>query len=66
MKLKDIIKYIFGVCIVNVADATNEEFEYVDDFMSDNEEKMKLYEDADVLDIMPHDTDYVQINVSIN
>lgn len=66
MKLKDIAPYIFGDFIVNVEDATDEKFDYVDDFMSNDEEKMKLYENADVVNVMPHDMDYVQVNVCIN
>lgn len=66
MKLKDILPYIFGDCIINVDDATDEQFEYVEDFMSSDKEKVKLYEDAEVVNVMPHDMDYVQVNVCIN
>lgn len=66
MKLKDITPYIFGEFIVNVDDAKDEEFNYVEDFMSSNEEKMKLYENADVVNVMPNSMDYVQVNVCIN
>ena len=66
MKLKDIAPYIFGEFIVNVEDATNEEFSYVEDFMSSNKEKMELYAEAKVLNVMPNSMDYVQVNVCIN
>ena len=66
MTLKDITPYIFGEFIVNVEDATDEQFEYVDDFLSSNKEKMEKYKDAKVENVMPHDMDCVQVNVCIN
>ena len=66
MKLKDIAPYIFGDFIINVEDATDEEFAYVDDFISTNKEKMERYAEATVSNIMPNDIDYVQVNVCIN
>lgn len=66
MKLKDIMEYIDGNCIINVEDATDDEFDYVDDFMSSDTIKMNEYQDAQVTTIMPYDEDCILINVSIN
>lgn len=66
MKLKDILPYIFGDCVILVEDATDEKFEYVDDFISSDKDKVKLYEEAEVTNVMPHDMDFVQVNVCIN
>lgn len=66
MKLKDILPYVFEDCIILVEDAKDGKYEYVDDFISNDKAKVKLYEDAEVSVIMPHDIDYIQINVCIN
>ena len=66
MKLKDVIKYMVGVCTVEVEDATNEDFNHVEDFMSNNADKMELYQNAQITSIMPHSKDCIQINVCIN
>lgn len=66
MRLKNIMKYMAGDCIINVEDAMDEKFDYVDDFTSNETDKMKLYQDAKVVSIIPYSTTYVQINVNIN
>lgn len=66
MKLKDIIRYIAGDCTVEVEDATDEEFNHVDDFMSDNTEKIEKYKNAKVSSVLPFSNDCIQINVYIN
>lgn len=65
MKLKDIVQYIVGDCTINVENAIDDNFDYVDDFMSNDTEKMNLYQNAQVTSIMPYDSSCVQINVCI-
>lgn len=66
MKLKDIIQYIAGDFTVEVEDATNDEYNHVDDFISSDMNRMELYKNAQVTGIMPFSNSCVQINVVIN
>ena len=66
LELKDIIRYIAVNCTVEVEDATDEEFNHVDDFMSDDTEKIEKYKNAKVSSVLPFSNDCIQINVYIN
>lgn len=66
MKLKDITQYIAGDFTVGVEDATNDEYNHVDDFVSKDINKMELYKNAQVTGIIPFSNSCVQINVAIN
>lgn len=66
LELKDIIRYIAVNYTVEVEDATNEKFNHVDDFMSNNTEKIEKYKNAKVSSVFPFSNDCMQINVYIN
>lgn len=66
IKLKDIKEYMAGDFTVEVEDATNDEYNHIDDFLSKDIEKMELYKNAQVTGIMPFNNSCVQINVCIN
>ena len=66
MKLKDIMGYIVGNCTIEVEDATNDRFDHVDDFLSNDKDKMELYKNAKITGILPYSKDCIQINVCIN
>lgn len=66
LELKDIIRYIVVNYTVEVEDATDEEFNHVDDFMSNNTEKIEKYKNAKVSNVFLFSNDCMQINVYIN
>ena len=66
MKLKDIIKYMVEDYSVEVEDATDDKFDHVVNFMSNDKDKMELYKNAKVTTILPFSNSCIQINVCIN
>jgi hypothetical protein len=66
MTLKQIREYIVGDFRICVDEAKGDEFECIDNFDSDNKEKMELYKDAELTLIMPCNNDSVLIEVCID
>lgn len=66
MKLKDIKGYIIVDCDILVEDATNDEFNYVDDFPFEDKKKMEQYKNAALVSIAPGNHGRVLVTVSIN
>lgn len=66
MKLKELMAHMVEKCIIEVEDASNDDFNHIDNFMSNDVGKMELYQNSEVSTIIPYSNNCIQINVYIN